>query len=68
MTNLGNFRFFLGLEIQYISKGLNVLQSLVFLGVIVEMLKKYGMSSAKPCSTPMALPPPSNVGDPCTVE
>ncbi|TYK14622.1 U11/U12 small nuclear ribonucleoprotein 65 kDa protein isoform X1 [Cucumis melo var. makuwa] len=39
-----------------------------FLEVTVEKLKKYGMSSAKPCSTPMALHPPFDVGDLCSIE
>ena len=34
----------------------------------MEKLKKYGMSSAKPCSTPMALHPPFDVGDLCSIE
>ncbi|XP_022151604.1 uncharacterized protein LOC111019517 [Momordica charantia] len=51
MTDLGPLRFFLGLEIAYSSHGISVHQS----KYTKDVLTRFGMLSAKPCSTPIAL-------------
>lgn len=63
MTDLGALKYFLGLEITRDMDGIHVSQA----KYVRDVLTRFGMLSAKPCSTPIALRSDTDIGSLCSV-
>lgn len=58
MKNLGNLRFFLGIEVETTEDGIYLSQTKYAL----DILKKIGMVDCEPCTMPLPAPPPHSGG------
>ncbi|XP_022139699.1 uncharacterized protein LOC111010547 [Momordica charantia] len=64
MTDLGALKYFLGLEISYTNNGLFINEA----KYTRDVLQRFGMLSAKPCTTPMSLSSTTDIGASCSAE
>ncbi|XP_022143489.1 uncharacterized protein LOC111013365 [Momordica charantia] len=64
MTDLEDLKYFLGLEISYTNNGLSISQA----KYTRDVLQRFGILSAKPCTTPMSLSSTTDIGAPCSIE